>query len=448
MVDLIVVAVFSIIAGAVVGLVPGLTPLLGLILVMPWLANYSVTEIITFWVCFLSVSQYYGSVGALLLKVPGETSSLPVLVSSKDLKLAKSISRAYTLTAFSSYVASLVGIAILAFLIYALHDSWYALFSLKFTIFFLTVTFVLLLLARKQYLLNAVLLFAGLFVAWFPDSAAAVQLCSSTHWACFTLDPADFNLVIISLYVIPYLLESPGHFFQRKPSTAVNSWASILKYRVLAVKHALLGFIVGFTPGMGVTLSSNLSANIEVAKNKYHKLSAMAAAEAANNSSSISCLVPFLFIGLPITGTELFLDNWLRVFKAFDVNYELLYRTVELTSALSVPFYNILIAALLVTCSACFLLTSRFIKFYQLLGKVPPKIFDVCIKGIIIAVTAYSFKEAISAGWIVPMATLIIFSLVGIWAHRRKFDVIALPVAIVIGKFAIDKFVTAYNLWS
>lgn len=447
MIDLAFVILLSIISGAVVGIVPGLTSVIGLMAMMPFIASFTVPEIIVFWVCFLSVSQYYGSIGALLLKVPGETSSLPVLVSSIDLKMAKSIIRSYKITSYSSYIASLIGIALLAALLYLLQDSWYILFSLKFTVSFLAIALILLIVSKRQYKTNILLILVGTLIAWFPESDTAINFCGKTGWGCIALNPTDFGLVIVGLYAVPFLFEKSSHFAHRKPSTSSVSWTQVAKFKFLAAKYAIYGFFVGLTPGMGITLSSNIAASAEVAKNQYRKLSQMAAAESANNSAAISCTVPFLLLGLPITGTELFLDNWLRVFKAYNVNYELLMIPVNVLST-SIPLHTVLLSSLLITCSICFLLTSRFINVYLKLQKIPPRAFDVSIKLIIVIVSAYAFSIAVESGWTVPIITLIAFSAIGIWAHRKNIDVIALPVAIVVGKFAVDKFITAYTLWS
>lgn len=447
MTEFIMLAMLCVLSGAIVGLLPGMTPLMGLMLVLPVIQGYSAEVIIIFWACYLSVTQYYGSVGALLFKVPGETSSLPVLNASRDFRSVRNVVRAYRNTALGSLMASLLAAALLAVTFIWLRDSWHVLFGTRFTVSFLIVLFVILVMLNGRYALNLAMIGLGLTLSNLPEIHSITSLCSSSSWLCFTLKPTDFMLAILCLYAVPYLFVRRDNFDGRDMGKVSDlSWRSAAKFWPISVRHGLLGFIVGFVPGMGVTLSSNTSAALEHSRNPRRRMRIMVAAESANNASIVSCMIPFLVMGIPITSTELLLDQWIAVNKAVNINAEFLYNTVFF-AGYELSMASALIMALTATCVVCFFLTSRFIWLYNSLYRVPPELLGGMIKALIVlflVMTVMQAELAVSS----TIFTLILFSAIGIWAVNKKRDVIALPISLMIGHFAVAKFITAYQLWS
>lgn len=445
--DILLLLGIAIALGAVVGLLPGMNPLLGLLLVLPAIGTSTpVWLLLIFWACYITVTQYYGSVSALLFKVPGETSSLPVLEASKTLRGTRAAIRSLRLTALSSLIASLIGIAGLIAVFWSLKNSWANLFSISFTVIFLSIVTVILIMRDQRYLLNISLISIGLFLANIGEIHWFNNLCGQQSWTCFTLKPTDVALAIICLYAVPYMFVKSDHFDARTPgSDSGISWKSSLVYWPVAAKHGILGWLMGFIPGMGVPLSSNTSAALESSSQKPRRLAMMSAAESANNSSVISCTIPFFMIGLPITSTELLLDNWLLVNKATNVNANLVYSNISIMD-MSAPFWIWLVLCLAITSVCSFYLTSKFVGIYQVLSSVPPKIFGWAIK-IMILFFIFVTIEASGLTSGSTLFTLIFFSIIGIWAMNRGRDIIALPISIMIGPYAIEKFFIAFQLW-
>jgi len=433
--------------GAIVGLLPGMTPLMGLMLILPVIQGYSAEVIIIFWACYLSVTQYYGSVGALLFKVPGETSSLPVLNASRDLRSVRNVVRAYRNTALGSLLASLLAVVLLAVAFLWLQDTWPMLFSTRFTVAFLILLFVMLTLLNGRYLLNLIMIALGLVLSNLPDMHALTSMCGTHAWLCFSLKPTDFMLAILCLYAVPYLFVSRDNFDGRDLARTTGlTWRGSAKFWPISLRHGALGFLIGFVPGMGVTLSSNTAAALEHSRNPRRRMRIMVAAESANNASIVSCMIPFLFMGIPITSTELLLDQWIAVNKAVNINAEFMYGMVQI-GTVSLPMAAALILALTVTTVICFFLTSRFINLYNCLHHLPPQALGWTIKTLIVLFMIMTVMHAdLSAGSTV--FTLVFFSAIGVWAVKTGRDVIALPISLMIGHFAVTKMITAYQLWS
>ena len=445
--ELVLLLGWAIILGAVVGILPGLSPLLGLILTLPLIAWAPVWAILIFWTCYLTVTQYYGSVGAILFKVPGETSSIPALDASRSIKGTRGVVRSLRVTAFSSLVAGLVGIAGFAVVTIFLTNSWSMLFKTNVSVIFLTLLFVLILARQAAWIRNAILIAIGIFLANVGNIPVFNNLCGQELWTCFTLKPTDIGLAIICLYAMPYLFVNTDHFNSRQlQSTSSMGWGSTTKFWPIAVRHGLLGWFMGFIPGLGVTLSSNTSASLESGK-KSRRLRIMAAAESANNSSIISCTVPFLFMGLPITGTELLIDNWLLVNKAVIVDARIIYDLVSIPGLGSWPMWGMMLTCLTIVSIVCFFLTSRFVNLYLIINRIPAECFGRIIKVLIVVFTYLLIKDSdlvVSS----TIFTIVFFTALGVWAQKKGYDIVALPISLMIGSFAIEKFSIAYQLWS
>lgn len=445
--DLLLLLTWAVILGAVVGILPGLNPLLGLIMTLPAIAWAPVWAILIFWTCYITVTQYYGSVGAILFKVPGETSSIPALSASSSITGARGVIRAMRVTAFSSLVAGMIGIAGMAMLIKGLENSWAVLFRTEITVAFLVVVLVLILSRQGAWIRNTILVAVGTFLATVGDWPWFNHLCGLQSWTCLTLKPTDIGLAIICLYALPYLFLDSDHFNARRyQNTDRVGWGSTWRFWPVAAKHGALGWLMGFVPGMGVTLSSNVSAALESGR-RPRRLRVMSAAESANNSSIISCTVPFLFIGLPITGTELLLDNWLLIHKAANITAAVIYDPVMIAGLGSWPMWQVMLTSLTAISILCFFLTSRFIGFYLAMRCIPAHWFGWAVKLLIVAFVGM----LISASDLTASSTvftLVFFTAIGVWAHKRNHDIIALPISLMIGAFAIDRFSIAFQLWS
>ena len=115
---ILLILTLALVQGAIVGLMPGLNGIVGVIVLLPFFYNWPVEAILLFFSCYICVTQYFGSVSALLFKVPGEGSSLPVLDVSIRLKRFTSIVKTYRTTALTSLVGALVGITLFVVLFF------------------------------------------------------------------------------------------------------------------------------------------------------------------------------------------------------------------------------------------------------------------------------------------------------------------------------------------
>ena len=76
MLELFLIISIGIISGAIIGLLPGLPAYIVPLILFPFVSQLGIDQILAFWLTTHIGSQYFGSVAAILLKIPGEASSL------------------------------------------------------------------------------------------------------------------------------------------------------------------------------------------------------------------------------------------------------------------------------------------------------------------------------------------------------------------------------------
>ena len=100
----------GLIGGIFVGLMPSITPTLGFLLLLPLVSNDPVSLLI-FAMTVCIGSQFFGSQAAFYYRMPGETSSFPVLMESKNFDTPKKIYQAVEITAHGSLFATVLALA-------------------------------------------------------------------------------------------------------------------------------------------------------------------------------------------------------------------------------------------------------------------------------------------------------------------------------------------------
>jgi len=140
----------------------------------------------------------------------------------------------------------------------------------------------------------------------------------NVRFLTFGIDSLDGGIpifpIICGLLIIPLILEN----WSSKAATSLSSKVSLasrlksiynIKYFPSIARGSVVGFITGLIPGSSYTISSNIADSIE--KKFFSKTDTntslfkrLVSAEAANNSGSVSVLIPLLLLALPIVVSE------------------------------------------------------------------------------------------------------------------------------------------------
>lgn len=284
--------------GLIGGLLPGFGNLLSMAILFPFIAHWAPIDIFVCYAALTMLSQFVGSLTSLYTGVPGEASSMPTVIESKNLPSGQ-LSEAVAATAVGSAAAGLIATALcLAIVPQIAGISWFYRTEVIAALLVITTVMIITLDQQKKLIAACLLLFgialgsigwnniisAGILTFGIPELYRGVPL----------------DLAMVFLFALPQLIQKPGN--QQLPSGSLTLvWPRVPVLSTIG--HSLLGFIGGLVPGMTTVLSSHLSYAVSSwrTKDPYYRI---LASETANNSGAISQLIPMLVIGLPLVASE------------------------------------------------------------------------------------------------------------------------------------------------
>lgn len=305
MLEFVFVLLIGLAVGIFIGLLPGLPAYIGPLMLYPFLGYMSIDQILAFWLATHIGSQYFGSVAAILLKVPGEASSLIYIRELDKLTAGQRIDLVRQ-TAWGSTVGSVISLLIiLSFYYSGLTTELVQLTSVNIKLTMLAALVISLCWFTEHRGLSFLLFFVGFFFSEktnmeMPDWVFSMQE--------YTTDVTLFSL-ILGFLIIPEFIKEIAKSHTADKLLTNNQQSNQLDWSAM-FKGTWIGSLVGLIPGPSHILSGVLSYN---SYNKDQTEKKIISAESANNSATITSLMPFFYIGIPITISEFLLNDLLQV---------------------------------------------------------------------------------------------------------------------------------------
>lgn len=303
----------GVVIGMLIGVLPGLGPAATIAILLPLTYGIEpVTAIIMLAGIFYG-AQYGGTITSVLLRLPGEASSVVTVFDGYVLARQGKAGTALGIAAIGSFIGGTVAIIGLTFL-----APLVASFALDF--------------GPPEY--TALALVGILLVATISGGtkikaliAAAVGLLLATVGRdVFTgaerftfgnlslADGIDFVPIAMGLFglgEILYNLEE-RHRAVSAPAKVANVWpsrADLRKSSGAIGRGSVLGFFLGILPGGGATISSMVSYAVEKKRARQPErfgrgaVEGVAGPETANNAAATSSFIPLLTLGIPANAT-------------------------------------------------------------------------------------------------------------------------------------------------
>jgi putative tricarboxylic transport membrane protein len=303
----------GVVIGMLVGVLPGLGPAATIAILLPITYGIEpVTAIIMLAGIFYG-AQYGGTITSVLLRLPGEASSVVTVFDGFALARKGQAGTALGIAAIGSFVGGTVSVFALT-----LVAPLVAGFALDF--------------GPPEY--TALALLGILLVATVSGgsrlkavAAACIGLLLATVGRDtfsgaerFTFDNLnladglDFVPIAMGLFglgEILYNLEE-RHRVVHAPSKVANVWPSRRDLRQSSGaigRGSVLGFVLGILPGGGATIASLVAYAVEKRRSKTPErfgkgaVEGVAAPETANNAAATSSFIPLLTLGIPANGT-------------------------------------------------------------------------------------------------------------------------------------------------
>ena len=303
-------AFFGALAGTALGVLPGLGPVAGVAILLPITFTFPPTAGLIMMAGIYYGAQYGGSTTAILVNMPGESSSVVTCIDGYKLTKRGRAGGVLSIVAIGSFIGGTVSVIGVMLFSPALAQLGILFGPAEF---FALTAGGLLLLSRIS---------GGSFAAGILPMALGMVLSTIGEEAVTAMNRFTFGFndlsqgidlvpLVVGLYgvtEIMFLVERiksqplpvPVRLRDMLPTREElrRSWAPF-------GRGTVVGFIFGLLPGPSATLSSFASYRLEKGVSKYRDeigegaIEGVAGPETANNAAATSSMVPLLSLGMP-----------------------------------------------------------------------------------------------------------------------------------------------------
>jgi putative tricarboxylic transport membrane protein len=297
------------VVGTLVGVLPGIGPLSGISILLPVTFGLNATQAVIMLAGIYYGSQYGGSTTSILMRIPGEASSVMTCIDGNAMAKKGRAGSALCIAAVGSWVAGTFGVVMLTLVAPPL-----ATIALKF--------------GPPEY--TAMLTLGLIFLAYMSSSSLVrtllmaciglllgmVGIDNMTGHFRYSFDLAELGdgigivPVAVGLFGLGEILSTPSHTVVGEVITPKlrellpnrKEWHESI---MPIARGSVLGFIIGIIPGSAHIISSFLSYALERRVSKHPEefghgaVAGVAGPESANNSASTGAFVPMLALGIP-----------------------------------------------------------------------------------------------------------------------------------------------------
>jgi putative tricarboxylic transport membrane protein len=307
--DILWYAFLGCLVGTLVGVLPGIGPLSGISILLPITFGLDATKAIVMLAGIYYGSQYGGSTTSILMRIPGEASSVMTCIDGYAMARKGRAGAALCIAAVGSFIAGTFGVIVLTLVAPPL-----AAFALRF--------------GPPEY--TALLLLGLIFLAYMSSTSlprtllmasigvllGTIGIDTMTGHFRYSFDIPELGdgigivPVAVGLFGLGEILATPSKNVTGeviRPRLR-ELFPSRLEWRQAAMpiaRGSVLGFIIGIIPGSAHIISSFLSYAVEKRISKHPEefgkgaVAGVAGPESANNAASTGAFVPMLALGLP-----------------------------------------------------------------------------------------------------------------------------------------------------
>ena len=295
--------------GTAIGVLPGLGPVATIAMLLP--ATFSLPPVSSL-IMLAGIyygAQYGGSTTAILVNLPGESSSVVTAIDGYQMARKGQAGKALAIAALGSFFAGTVATMLLALFASPLADV-----ALKFGPAEYFSLMVLGLVASVVLAHGSLLKALGMIVLGLLLGLVGTDVNSGIPRYTFELpqlaDGINFVIVAMGMFGIGEIIRNLEHeenrsLVMKKVSGLMPSWADIKRSAAPVLRGTALGSALGILPGGGAMLSSFASYSIEKRMSNNPEefgkgaIEGVAGPESANNAGAQTSFIPMLTLGIP-----------------------------------------------------------------------------------------------------------------------------------------------------
>lgn len=297
--------------GTVVGVLPGIGPAAGIALLIPVTYGMNPGSALIMLAGIYYGAKYGGSTTSILIRTPGESSSVMTCIDGYAMALKGRAGAALAVSAIGSFIAGTIGVIGLTLFAVPLAAMAIEFGPAEFfTLMLFAMTAVASLTGRS--------LPKGLLSMFLGLMLATVGIDLQSAYPRYTMGVLEFQegisfvIVAVGLFAVAEVLQGLEMLVRGTAPDVIRIsgklWLTREEWRRSIGpiwRGGILGFIIGVLPGAGSTIASILSYTMEKKLSKHPEefgegaIEGVAGPESANNSDTAGALVPLLTLGLP-----------------------------------------------------------------------------------------------------------------------------------------------------
>ncbi|SDL25438.1 putative tricarboxylic transport membrane protein [Glycomyces sambucus] len=299
--------------GMLIGVLPGLGPAATIAILLPITYSLEPTAAVIMLAGIFYGAQYGGTITSVLLRMPGEASTVVTALDGHALARRGEAGPALGVAAIASFIGGTASILLLTFIAPALAGVALAFGPAEYTVLALIGIFLVGTLGSGSLWKSAAAAALGLLIA----TVGLDPLLGTPRFTFGTdqlADGIDFTIVAMGLFGVGEILYNLEHRDRPQPRVpafgrAIPGRMHWLRSRMAILRGSVTGFVLGILPGGGATMSSLVSYAVEkrVAKDpsRFGKgaIEGVAGPESANNAAATSSFIPLLTLGIPANAT-------------------------------------------------------------------------------------------------------------------------------------------------
>ena len=413
--------------GTLVGVLPGIGPLSGISILLPVTFGLNATQAIIMLAGIYYGSQYGGSTTSILMRIPGEASSVMTCIDGYAMAQKGRAGAALCIAAVGSWIGGTFGIIVLTVVAPPL-----ATLAVRF--------------GPPEY--TALLVLGLIFLAYMSSSSlirtllmaslglllGMIGIDNMTGHFRYSFDLAELGdgigivPVAVGLFGLGEILSTPsatavGNIISPKLRDLLPTAREWKESAMPITRGTLLGFIIGIIPGSAHIISSFLSYALEKRLSRHPEqfgkgaVAGVAGPETANNAASTGAFVPMLALGIPTSPITAVLIGALML-HGISVGPTLVNEQPDVFWGFVASMYvgNLMLLALNLPLVSVFVTVLRIPYAY-----LYPLIIMFCIIGV------YEVNNSIVDVWI-----MLIMGILGYALRKFEFDPAPLVLGLVI----------------
>ncbi|MFA6506878.1 MAG: tripartite tricarboxylate transporter permease [Treponemataceae bacterium] len=295
--------------GTLIGVLPGIGPVATISMLLPATFGLDPTTALIMLAGIYYGAAYGGSTTAILVNIPGESSSVVTAIDGYKMALQGRAGVALVTAALGSFFAGCVATLILAAFSVPLSKL-----ALKFGPADYFSLMVLGLVGAVVLSSGSVVKAVSMVLIGLLLGLVGADVNSGVSRFTFGIAPLydgiDFVCVAMGLFGFAEVISNLGHSGQLRASarSIKNMWPSREDFKRMVapiLRGTALGSLLGVLPGGGATIASFASYTLEKKVSKHSTefghgaIEGVAGPEAANNAASQTSFIPLLTLGIP-----------------------------------------------------------------------------------------------------------------------------------------------------